>query len=101
MPKVSVIMACHNSSTCLDEAINSVLSQALDDLELILIDDYSIDNTLEITMRYQVEDDRITVISLPKNSDPAAARNAGIGAARGDYPSISSSFYNGLSKGCG
>ena len=98
MPKVSVIMACNNSSTYLDEAINSGLSQTLDDLELILIDDYSIDNTLEITMRYQVEDDRITVISLPKNSGPAAARNAGIGPAKGDYPSIFSSFYNSLSK---
>jgi len=88
MPKVSVIMACHNSSRYLDEAIGSVLSQTLDDLELIVIDDYSIDNTLEIARRYQVEDDRVTVISMPKNSGCAVARNVGVRAARGEWLGI-------------
>jgi len=88
MPKVSVIMACHNSSRYLDEAISSVLSQTLDDLELILIDDCSTDNTLAIAMRYQVDDDRIAVISMPKKTGPAAARNAGIRAAKGEWLGI-------------
>jgi len=86
--KVSIIMACHNSSTYLNEAINSVLKQTLGDLELILIDDFSTDNTLEIAKRYQVQDGRISVISLPVNSGPAAARNAGIRAARGEWLGI-------------
>jgi glycosyltransferase involved in cell wall biosynthesis len=81
-------MACHNSSSYLDEAVSSVLGQTLGDLELILIDDCSTDNTLEIAKRYQVQDDRILVISLPVNSGPATARNAGIRAARGEWLGI-------------
>ena len=88
MPKVSVIMACHNASAFLDQAINSVLCQTLRDLELILIDDYSTDNTLEISKGYELQDNRITVISLPKNAGPAIARNAGIRAATGEWLGI-------------
>src|SRR6266853_2209568 len=86
--RVTVLMACHNSSAYLDEAVNSVLSQTLGDLELILIDDCSTDNTLEIAARYEAQDDRVSVISLPVNSGPATARNAGIRAARGEWLGI-------------
>lgn len=86
--KVTVIMACHNSSAYLDEAANSVLGQTLGGLELIFIDDCSTDGTGEITARYQAHDDRVSTISLPENSGPAAARNAGIRAARGDWLGI-------------
>lgn len=55
--KVSVIMACYNSSVYLDEAVSRVLVQTLGDLELILIDDCSTDNTLEIARRYQMQDE--------------------------------------------
>lgn len=86
--KVSVIMACHNSSAYLDEAVSSVLVQTLGDLELILIDDCSTDNTLEIAKCYQVQDNRVSVLSLPVNSGPATARNAGIRTARGEWLGI-------------
>lgn len=81
-------MACHNSANYLDEAARSVLCQTLGDLELILIDDFSSDNTLQIAERYQMQDDRVTVLSLPVNSGPAIARNAGIRAARGEWVGI-------------
>ena len=81
-------MACHNSSVYLDEAISSVLSQSLTDLELILIDDCSTDNTLEIANRYRALDNRVLVLSLPINSGPAAARNEGIRIARGEWIGI-------------
>jgi glycosyltransferase involved in cell wall biosynthesis len=81
-------MACHNSSAYLDEAVTSVLVQTLGDLELILIDDCSTDNTLEIAKRYQVQNDRVSVLSLPVNYGPATARNAGIRAARGEWIGI-------------
>lgn len=86
--KVSVIMACHNSSAYLDEAVNSVLRQTLEDLELILIDDCSTDDTLEIAKRYQKQDERVSVLSLPINSGPAIARNTGFRAARGEWIGI-------------
>jgi glycosyltransferase involved in cell wall biosynthesis len=86
--KITIIMACHNSSTYLDEAINSVLTQTLRDLELILIDDCSTDHTIEIAQRHQAADDRISIISLPVHSGPAGARNAGIRVARGEWLGI-------------
>jgi glycosyltransferase involved in cell wall biosynthesis len=86
--KISVIMACHNSSLYLDEAIKSILAQTLGDLELILIDDNSTDNTLEIANRYRSFDSRVFVLSLPIKSGPAAARNEGIRIARGEWIGI-------------
>lgn len=81
-------MACHNSSAFLREAINSALSQTLSNLELILIDDCSTDNTLEIAKSYSVQDDRVLVLSLSVNSGPATARNTGIQVARGEWLGI-------------
>ncbi len=86
--RVTVIMACHNSSAYLDEAVRSVLDQTLGNLELILIDDCSTDNTIEIGKHYQIEDDRVSVIALPVKSGPACARNAGIRLARGEWVGI-------------
>ena len=86
--KVSVIMACYNSSAYLDEAVSSVLGQTLGDLELILVDDCSTDNTLEIAKRYQMQDDRVMVLSLPLISGPAIVRNSGIRTARGEWVGI-------------
>lgn len=85
---MSVIMACHNSSAYLDEAVDSILAQTLSDLELILIDDCSTDKSLEIAKSYQRQDNRVWVLSLPKTSGPAIARNAGIRVARGEWLGI-------------
>jgi glycosyltransferase involved in cell wall biosynthesis len=86
--KISVIMACYNSSAYLDEAVSSILNQTFGDLELILIDDFSNDNTLEMANDYKMLDDRVTVIPLMVNSGQAFARNAGIRVARGEWLGI-------------
>jgi glycosyltransferase involved in cell wall biosynthesis len=86
--KVSVIMACHNSSAYLEEAVRSVLCQTLRDLELILIDDCSTDATGDIARHFQAQDNRVSVLTLPAQSGAAAARNAGIQAARGSWLGI-------------
>ncbi len=85
---LSVIMACHNSASFLDEAIASVLNQTLRDLELILVDDSSTDNSLEIARSYEEQDDRVSVLSAPASSGPGPARNAGISVARGEWLAI-------------
>lgn len=85
---ISVIMACHNSSRFLAEAVASVLSQTLGDFELIVVDDASTDQTLEVANRFRAHDRRISVLSLPERSGPAAARNAGIRVARGAWLGI-------------
>src|SRR5690625_2004214 len=84
--KVSIIMPVYNTELYLEEAIESVLSQSLKDLELIIVDDASTDNSKSIAERYAAADARITSLSLSKNSGGAGKpRNIGIEQARGDY----------------
>ena len=81
-PTVSVVIPTFNRGALLDEAIHSVLAQTFDDLELIVVDDGSTDDT-----RRRVEahrDPRVRYLHQ-RNTGLAAARNAGIQAARGSY----------------
>lgn len=80
-PKVSVIMPCYNNGAFVRQAVDSVLQQDYPNIELIVVDDGSKDNSLEVLASYG---DRIRVIVQP-NQGPAAARNNGIRHATGDY----------------
>ena len=82
---VSVIMPSYNSKKYIRQAIESVLSQTYKYLELIVVDDYSSDNTVDIVKEYIRTDNRIVLICLEKNSGPAIARNCAIAKARGRY----------------
>lgn len=81
LPLVSVIMPCFNSAEHLNEAIDSVLQQDYANIELIVVDDGSTDNSPKILEQYG---DKITVI-FQQNSGPAAARNTGMRVAKGDF----------------
>ena len=81
---ISVIVPIYNASKSLDECINSVCSQSYKNFELILIDDGSTDNSLEICRKYQQVDNRITVVHQA-NAGVSAARNAGLALACGEY----------------
>ena len=85
---VSVIMASYNSSLYIAEAIESILNQTFKAFELIIIDDCSSDNSLEIAKAYKERDGRIVIIALEKRSGPAIARNAGIAVAKGEWIAI-------------
>lgn len=80
IPKVSVIMAVHNGEAHLVEAVDSVLSQTLKDLELIIVDDASTDATAAILAWYS--DPRLCILRNPRRSGPGAARNRGLRIAR-------------------
>ncbi len=80
-PKASVIIACHNYGHFLSEAIDSVLAQTHTNLEIIVVDDGSTDNTAEVASRYA---GRVVYWYQP-NSGPSAARNAGIHLSSGHY----------------
>jgi glycosyltransferase involved in cell wall biosynthesis len=77
---VSVVIPTFNRSKVVHEAIDSVLTQTYNNIELIIVDDGSTDDTLSQLHRYG---DRITVVSQ-KNGGPAAARNLGILKCNGD-----------------
>jgi len=81
-PKVSVIIPTYNRSSLVKKAVNSVLCQILDKLEIIIVDDGSTDNTAPIIK--QISDKRIRYI-YKKNGGVSSARNLGIVTCRGDY----------------
>lgn len=78
---VSVILPTCNRAWSLQDAVDSVLSQDYTDIELIVIDDGSTDNTSELLERYG---DRIVCLQQ-KNKGVSAARNAGIKESKGEY----------------
>lgn len=85
MPFVSIITPCYNSSEYISNTINSVVSQTYQDWELIIIDDCSQDNSVEIISQWCEKDNRIHLIQLNENSGAAVARNKGIEFASGRY----------------
>ena len=82
--KVSVIMPVYNAEKYLAKAIESMLKQTLQEIELILVDDGSKDSSGKICDKYAAKDERITVIHK-ENEGACIARNTGIKKARGKY----------------
>ena len=82
--KVSIIMPIYNTSKLLRPQIQSILSQAYTDYELILVDDGSTDDSGDICDEFAKKDERITVIHKT-NAGVDEARNTGMDRARGQY----------------
>jgi len=82
-PNVSVIIPTHNRSELIERAIRSVLGQTFSNLECIVVDDCSNDDTVSIVE--SIDDERLRLIELEENRGASAARNAGIKVASGDY----------------
>ncbi len=83
-PTFSVVIAAYNAERTIEETINSVLAQADEDFELIIIDDGSEDLTLPFALRKASTDARIKV-ATQTNQGVSAARNLGVAKARGQY----------------
>jgi len=84
MPAISVIVPVYKAESYLKKCVDSVLSQTMDDIELILVDDGSPDSSGEICDSYALADERVRVIHR-RNGGVSAARNDGIAAAKGEY----------------
>ncbi len=84
MPKVSVIIPIYNTAKYLEECLDSVTSQTLNDIEVILINDGSSDNSEEICLKYKEKYPNIIYISQ-KNKGEATSRNVGLNSATGKY----------------
>ncbi len=83
MPEVSVIIPTYNYACFLGTAIQSVLTQTWQDLELIIVDDGSTDNTREVVESFQ-SDHRVRYV-FQSNRGDSAARNTGISHSTGRY----------------
>ncbi len=84
---ISVIVPIYNAEACLEDCLESIISQDYKDLEIILVNDGSTDNSLSICKKYAAVDNRIRIISQ-ENRGLVRARKVGIGAATGDYISF-------------
>ncbi|HRF70488.1 MAG TPA: glycosyltransferase family 2 protein [Candidatus Pelethenecus sp.] len=83
--KISVIMPAYNASKYIGKAIISVIKQNYSNLELIIIDDCSSDNTSEIIQQFQKNYENIVYIKMENNSGVAKTRNKGLSIASGQY----------------
>ncbi|MDB6443491.1 Glycosyl transferase family 2 [Pseudomonas sp. NFACC32-1] len=83
---VSVIMPSYNAEALIARSIQSVIDQAYDNWELIVIDDCSKDSTRQVVQSFVEKDARIKLISLERNNGaPAAPRNIGVRHATGPW----------------
>lgn len=88
MPKISVIIPTYNRAHLLERAVRSVLAQTFRDLEIIVVDDASTDNTQAIfkeKFRHELDTEMIIYIRNKINLERSRSRNKGIETARGKY----------------
>lgn len=83
-PKITIIVPIYNVEQYLPRCIDSIKNQTLEDIEIILVDDGSTDNSGKIVDEYAKTDNRIIAIHK-ENGGQASARNVGLEIARGDY----------------
>lgn len=81
---LSIVMPAYNAASYIGKSIQSVLNQTHKELELIVVNDGSVDNTEEIVRTYMAQDSRIVLVNK-KNGGMSDARNAGINVAKGGY----------------
>lgn len=84
MKKLSIVVPVYNSEKYLKKCIDSILNQSYENIELILVDDGSVDSSPQICDNYALNDSRVTVIH-EKNAGISQARNNGINIATGYY----------------
>ena len=85
--KVSVIIPVYNSGQYLQTCLESITSQTLHDVQIICVDDGSVDNSPQILRKFAAADPRITVLHQT-NGGAGAARNFGLQVAKGEYLSF-------------
>lgn len=86
-PIVSVVIPVYNVEKYLNQCLDSVLSQTLQNIEVICVNDSSTDGSLAILEEYAKKDERVIVVTQP-NSGAGAARNKGLSLAVGKYLSF-------------
>lgn len=85
-PKISIIIPVYNTMDYLDRCVNSCLKQTMDEIEIILVDDASTDNSKLVMRKYEKDNpDKVRCIYLEKNIRQGGARNRALKLATGEY----------------
>ncbi len=84
-PKITIIVPLYNSEPYIKKSIRSIQNQSILDIEIILVNDVSTDNTLKIIEELQKEDPRIELINNEKNMGILYSRSIGVLYSKGDY----------------
>ena len=87
-PDISIIVLMYNQANCIHKCLRSIQNQSLKNLEIIIIDDCSQDNSTEIIEEYKKTDKRIILIKHDRNDGKIKSRSDGIRKARGNYISF-------------
>src|ERR1039458_10280175 len=85
MPRVSILIPAYNAEETIRQALDSARAQTIADIEIVVIDDASIDRTAEMVQGRALADPRIRIHKMLENVGPAAARNAGIALAKSEW----------------
>lgn len=87
-PAISIVMANYNGARFIADAIRSVLAQSIEDLELIVADDASSDESIRIVESFAELDSRIVLLKSEMNRGPAAARNRALECCSGEWIAV-------------
>ena len=85
IPFVTIITPSFNSEKHISLTIESIIKQTYENWKLIIIDDFSKDNSVNVIKSYIFEDDRIQLIQNPSNRGAAFSRNVGLSESKSDY----------------
>lgn len=85
MKKLTIIIPAYNSERYIEKCIFSILKQTYTNLEIIIIDDNSMDNTYDICKKIEKNDARVKIIRNIENKGVSISRNIGINVATGEY----------------
>jgi len=84
-PKVSVIISTYNKEKYLLRLLRSIQNQYFNEIEIIFVDDFSTDNTINLVKSFQKNDNRIILIKNKKNKGTLISRILGVFKSKGDY----------------
>ena len=85
IPEISIIVLIYNQANCIHKCLRSIQNQSLKNIEIIIIDDCSQDNSTEIIEEYKKTDNRIILIKHDSNDGKIKSRSDGIRNANGKY----------------
>ncbi|EAK0805921.1 glycosyltransferase family 2 protein [Campylobacter coli] len=85
MSQISIILPTHNVEKCIARALESCINQTFKDIEIVVVDDFGNDKSIEIAKEYAKKDERIKIIHNEENLGTFASRNNGVKYSTGEF----------------